>query len=240
MKTENVKKRSRNVKEKETKKFTFKTYIRDFLLFLDKRVIKVTGILVVVAIILIALSLKSAVGVVRAEECAGACRDGVTFISELWSKIQILFVTTLAGIVPYIYAPVVGFIGTLWSEAVNMAYVIKGYGYGLGIIMQILPLLLNILTISITTALGIYICNSITVGYKVSNLNNMNLMNFRIKVYEMLQKEEKANELKAKKEKKIKKLTDKKEKVKWLQVLNTFALVCVIQFVSVLIQEIIL
>ena len=237
MRTEKVDTKKEN---KKKEKITVKSYIRDFLLFIDKNIIKTIGILAIVAVLLFALSIQPMVKVALTAECEGACRDGVTLISEYWSKIQVLFVTAFAGIVPYIYAPVVGFIGYVLSEASSLAYIIKGYGYGLGIVMGIVPLLLNVVTICIVTALGIYICRTVTVGYRMSSVKNMNFMNFKIKLYEAMQKENKVKELETKKEKKLEKLQAKKQKINYLQLLNTGILVCIIQFISVLIQQILL
>lgn len=237
---EKVSKEKKNKKIEKRKKVTVKTYLRDFLLFVDKNMLKTIGILMIVAVLIIALSIKPAVTAVLAEECEGACRDGITLMSDYWSKIQVLLVTGVAGIVPYMFAPVVGFIGYILSEVGTFAYVIKGYGYGVGLLIEIVPIIINILTISIVTALGIYICRLVTVSYRMSNVKNMNLLNFRIRLYETLQKEAKVKELTAKKEKKLEKLESQKQKINYLQILNLTVVVCVLQFISVLIQQILL
>lgn len=225
---------------KKSNKFRFKTYLRDFLLFVDKELIKTTSILIIIAILLIAMSIKPVITSVSTLECEGTCMDGVTLFSEYSSKIQVLLVTTVAGIVPYIYAPVVGFIGCILNEVTNIAYVIKGYGYLAGIGIAIIPLILNILIACIVTALGIYICRTVTIGYKISSVNNMNFTNFRIKFYELLQKQDKVQVLTKKKEDKLNKFQSKKEKLKYIQILNTLVVICLIQFVSVLILHILI
>jgi len=227
-------------RNKKTKKFTFKSYLKDFLMFVDKNLLKTIGILFVIAILLIAVSIKPIVSNILAQECVGTCRDGVTLFSEYGSKLQVLLVTAFAGIVPYIYAPVVGFIGYTLSEVTSFSYIIKGYGYAAGIGLGIIPLLLNLVIICIVTALGIYICRTVTVGYKISSVKNMNFTNFRIKLYEVLQNEKKVKEYTEKRDKKLERLQDKKEKINYLQILNVAVVVCIMQFISVAIQEILL
>lgn len=239
MKRENVAAKKKNSKQK-SKKINFKSYIRDFLIFVNDKIIKNTGILFVVAVLLIAITIKGNVAIVLSEDCVGTCRDGVTILSSFWTQIQVLVVTIVAGIVPYLYAPIVGFLGYVMQEVAKLSYIIKGYGYLAGIGLGIIPLILNVLVICIVTALGIYICKNVTLGYKISNKKNMNMMEFRIKLYESTGKTAKANELINKRDEKIAKLEAKKEKINYLQILNITVVVSIIQFISVLIQEIIL
>lgn len=241
MKKEKVNENKVNVKKQDKgKKYTVKSYIREFLLFVDKKLLKTIGVLFVIAILLIAVSFKFTVTDVLAQDCQGTCRDGVTILSSFSSQIQILFITAFAGIAPYLYAPIIGFIGYVLQEVSKLAYIIKGYGYLAGIGLGIIPLILNILVICIITALGIYICKNNTLGHKISNLKNMNMLEFKIKLYETAGKDEKAKELTKTRDEKIKKLEDKKEKINYLQILNVAIVVCIVQFISVLIQEIII
>lgn len=226
-------------KDKRKGKVTFKSYIKDFLIFLDKYMLKTIGILFVISLLLIAISIKPITTEVLLQECEGACKDSATIISEYGSKMQVLLVTAVAGIVPYIFAPAVGFIGYILSEVYSFGYIIKGYGYAGGILLGIVPMLLNILTICIVTALGFYICRTVTVGYKISSVKNMNFTNFRIKFYEVLQNEKKVKEFTKKRDAKLEKLQAKKEKINYLQIFNTGIVIAVIQFVSVVIQKLI-
>lgn len=223
------------VSKKKTKEtVSVKIYLRNFILFVNKHLMKTIGILFVVALLLLAVSFKFVSSTIFEEQ------DAIGVFANYWSKLQVIFVTALAGIVPYIYAPVVGFTGCVISEVSNLTYAIKFHGYLVGTLAYIVPLVLNLLVISVVTALGIYICKAITIGYRVSNIKNMNWLNFRIKLYETLQKQSKVDELTKHKDKKIKKLESKKEKINYLQILNTSIVVCIIQFISVLIQHIVL
>lgn len=218
--------------------FNFKTYLRDFLLFVDKKLLKTSKILLIISILLIAISIKFVITVALADECEGACMDEISIWSNYSEDIQVLGVTVISGIVPYIYAPIVGFVGCIFKEISRLAYLIKGFGYIAGIGLGIIPLILNLLVICITASLGIYICKTVTVGYRISNLNNMNFTNFRIKLFETLGKQDKVKKLKNKRDNKIKKLEKSKEKLNYVQILNVSIVVVVLQLVSVLIQHI--
>ena len=226
--------------QKGNKKITLKTYLRDFLVFLDKKLIKTVGVLLIISILLIAVSIKPMVATNMIQECEGTCSDGVTLFSEYWNRLQVLLITLVAWIVPYIYSPVVGFIGYVLNEVSTLAYIIKGHGYLMGIGVGIVPLILNVIIICIITALGIYVCNTITIGYRISNIKNMNFLNFRIKLYEVMRNEKKVQILTEKKEQKIKKLEENKEKLNYLQILNVVIVSCILQFISVVIQQIVI
>lgn len=225
---------------KKSNKFSFKIYLRNFLLFIDKKIIKTTGILFVVAILLIAISVQPMVSSAAAEECEGTCMDGITLMSDYVSKLNILLFTTVAGIVPYMYMSLACFVVYILAEVANLAYIIKGYGYLAGIGIGILPLILNVLIGCIVAALGIYICRTVTVSYRISSLNNMNFTNFKIKIYEVLKKQDKVEVLIKTKEDKLNKLKNKKEKIDYLQILNIAIVMCIIQFVSVLVLHILI
>lgn len=222
------------------KPFNIKTYLRDFLVFVDRYLMKSIKILCIIAILLVAISLSGMVETAKLSECKGTCMDNISIWTNYASKIQILLFTLVAGIVPYIYIAVLGFAGYLLSEVADIAFLIKGYGYFGGIAAGIIPLIINILIISIITALALYICKIVTVSYKISSINNMNFTNFRIRFYEVLRKTDKAELLTKKKEEKIQKLQIKKEKLNYLQILNVSIVIVVLQLVSVLIQHILI
>lgn len=226
--------------KKKNKKFNVKKYLRDFLLFIKKHLNKKIKILMLIAILLVAMSLKPSVDYVITQECKGACTDGMTIMGEYWSKVKLMTITGVAGVVPYVYVPVLGFLWSIVEEVASFSYAIKGYGYILGVLLGIAPLLLNILIICIVTALGMYICSTLTTGYRISNLRNMNFINFRIKVYEVLQKEKKIQALTKARDEKIEKLENKKRKINYLQILNTTILVVILQFISVVIQQVLI
>ena len=239
MKTEKDKAiKTKSKVKKEKKKFNVKNYIRDFLLFVDKKLIKKIGILAVISLVLIALSIKPMVSSLALLEESELNGNKMSLMSDYSSRLQVLLVTLVAGIVPYIYAGVVGFIGSIMAETSNLAYLIFEFGYLKGIGAAIVPLIINIVIICIITALAIYMCKTITIGYKISNVKNMNSTNFRIKLYEVLNKQDKVKALTKKKTDKIAELESKKEKLNYIQILNVSIIVCILQLISVVIQHI--
>ena len=222
------------------KKFDGKAYLKDFYTFSTTHLLKTTGILVIIAIIFIAITINPIVNLVSLDECKGPCTDETAFFSEYFSKIQELFIVAFSGIVPYMYIPFISIPTGALGEIYSIAYIIKDYGTLIGIAIGIIPLLLNVITLSITVALGAYICKTVTIGYRLSNLKNMNFLDFKIELYKLFGKKDKIKVLENKKQEKLNKLKSKKQKIKYLQILNTAVVICILQFISVFIQDIML
>ena len=227
-------------REKSTKKnkLKIKEYLRDFLLFIDKNVWKTMRILMVITVLLIAISIKSLTDYTSLLECEGSCLDKATVWSDYGSNISVLLVTLAAGLVPYIYVPIVGFVGYITQELTGITVIIKELGVLKGLVVGIIPLLLNLIIICLITAVAIYICKSRTTSYRISNMQNMNFTNFRISLYESLGKKEKVQALVKKKEEKLNKLQAKKEKLNYLQILNVIIVAGILEFIAVAIQHI--
>ena len=230
------KRTKRNNKDINKEKCSFKKYLKGFLTFLRDNLEKRIGILLIISLLLIAIELKLVLSVTS----IGVEIEKVGLFKNYLSNAQVIFITALAGIVPYMYAPVVGFIGYIYTDAYKFALNIINMGYLKGISLGIVPLILNTIVICIVTALGIYICKKITVGYKISNVKNMNFLNFRIRVYEVIGKEDKVKEYTKKRDEKIAKLESKKEKLNYLQIANTLLLSLIIQFISAVIERILI
>jgi len=223
-------------KAKKKNELSFKKHIRDFLLFIDNKLIKTVGILAVVALVLIVISISPMVSSVN--EQTQHVNETMTISTDFLSKLKILLFTLVAGIVPYVYIAVLGLVGYVVNEVTSLSELIVEYGYLGGIGAGIIPLVINVIIICVVTALAIYICKTVTVSYKISNIKNMNFTNFRIKLYEVLQKEDKVKMLTKKKEEKLNKLQKNKEKLNYIQILNVSIVICILQFISVVIQHI--
>ena len=226
------------MKERKIKKenMGIKNYIKNFLIFIRDNVEKKFGILLAISLLLIAIELKIILGLEQGADEV----EKIGLFKEYWENVKIIFITGFAGIVPYMYAPVVGYFGYIYIEVAKLVSIIKTYGYLKGILLGGFPFLLNIVVICIVTALGIYICRKITVGYKISNVKNMNFLNFRIRLYEVIGNETKEKELAKKRDDKIAKLENSKEKLNYLQIVNTMVVCLILEFISVVLGRILM
>lgn len=233
-----------NVEEKRTERKTKKnleTYLKDFLVFIDTKLKKPAKVLIIISIVLIAVALIPTLNVIKEQNCVNMCRDqAVTFVSEYLDKLTFLGLTLVAGFVPYVYVTVLGFVGYILEEVVQLSYIIDAHGYLIGTLMGIIPLILNILVISLIGATGLYMCKNATASAKISKVSNMNFTNLKIQFYEAVGNVKKKEELEQRKEKKLGKLKNNQEKNNYLQILNVVIVAAIIQLISVAIQEIII
>ncbi len=227
-------------REKSTnkKKPKLKEYLRNFLLFIDKNIWNTMKILIVIAVLLTAISIKPLIDYTSLLECEGSCFDNATIWTDYVANIKLLLFTLVAGVVPYVYIPVVGFIAHILQEMLDVAVIIKEAGILGAFVSGIIPLTLSSVAICLVTSTAIYICKSMTISYRITNIKNMNFMNFKIRLYETLQNEEKVQALVKKKEEKLNKLQAKKEKLNYLQILNVIIVAGILEFIAVAIQHI--
>jgi len=225
-----------SIKEKllnSIKGLTFKTYISSTVSFAKENLIKTIWILgVIVLVILASLLIKPQI---LKMEIAN-----VTFLANYIEAIKVVVIMIFAGIAPYLYAPVIGFVYGIYLDVICMANLILEVGYLKGILMYIIPFVLNSLIIITATALGLYICKNITLGYRITNVKSTNSMDLRISIYEATGKKDKKNKLEKERQEKIKKLENKKKELDLFQIINVTAILCVIQAVSSLAKALVI
>jgi len=220
-------------KTKTKRKFNYTQFIK-------KNVLPKFLICLLVACIFIILFTATTVNAVKELGCdemyCGS--EEITIIENFINRAQALLITGVASMVPYFYIPAICLIANAFNEVITIANVINAYGYFIGILRYIIPLLLNIFSISLVTAVSLYMAQIVTNKFKLSRTDSMNYTNFRLKLYDMLKKQDKYNALYKKQQEKIKKLQLNIEKIQWKGVLITAGITVAVQFVSVVLQKI--
>lgn len=236
-------KKVKEIKEKMLARFkgmTFKSYLKETLEFFNTNLKKPFVILAIISILIIVMGVSTGVASIQAgtynEENFKAISFGESYITNL----QVIFVVIFAGIVPYMYVPVIGGLAGAYTELTTLAYLIVEKGYLKACLIYILPMLLNIAIITMATVLGMYICKTVTAGYKLDNMKHMNSTNFKIKLYELTKKDKKKKELENKKNKKLKELESKSKKIDYFQLVNITVILFIIQIIASLFRVVII
>lgn len=212
-----------------------------FMKFWQKDVLPFFYVCLVLAVLLILVGAVSSLDSVKSLGCTEMyCGDGAGLIDNFVSKIEMLVVTVVAVLVPYFYLPFLGFIGYIYYEGIAFAHAMNVYGYFGGIIRYFLPAVLNIIVISVVTSVCVYLVKILTAKFRYNRKNAMNFTKFRLKVYEMTKKEDKYNELLKKSETKEHKLEERVRKIEWKYVIYIFAVMVVLQFISVCIESLVI
>lgn len=212
-----------------------------FMKFWQQDVLPFTYVCLVLAVLFTLVGVVTSMDQIKSSGCTELyCGERAGLISTYVSKLEMLAVTVLAVLVPYFYLPFLGFVGYIYYEAISFTNVINVYGYFSGILRYIVPFVMNVVVVSVVTSVCVYLSKIITAKFKYNRKNAMNFTKFRLKVYEMTKKEDKYNELLKKSEEKERKLEQKVRKIEWKYVIYIFAVMAVLQFISVCIERLVI
>lgn len=224
---------NRKKKVKTSKK---KTYIKDFITFVVKKLGKKTLVLMCIFFVFSILLFAPVIGEVKSDPYNG----DITLMLLTKDKILILLGIVIASLVPYLYIPVLAGTAYIIQITIEFSNIIVHKGYFLGIAGLLIPFILNLFVASIMTAIGIYLCKINTNKFISGQQKNMNLDTFRLELYKAIGKKEKEMEIEEKIKIKEEKMASKEMKIDYKQLLNTCVFCIIIQFVSSLIEYIIL
>lgn len=160
----------------------------------------------------------------------------ISLFNFIKDKILMLLMTVIAGVVPYMYIAIIGGIGYIYQALIEYAYIILNKGYFLGLIIVLIPIILNSICTSIATALGMYLCKINTNKFILGQQRNMNFTRFRLELAKATQNKEKEKKIQKRIDEKEKELQSKEIKIKYKEILTIFGIVCIIQLISSLIE----
>jgi hypothetical protein len=186
------------------------------------------------AILSIAIILVSVIGMVKNMDITEA---SFKFSELFMAGIKFVALDIIAGVVPFFYMPFLSMLAYMHFETQDLAFCIIQNGWFLGALRALIPLILGIICISYTTALGIYICKISTAKYRLGRSTNMNWTNFRLRVYQVLKNEEKYNALAQKQEKHQEKLKQKNQKYNWKMLGINILIILAIFTISIILKK---
>lgn len=227
------------IKEK-IKSMTIKKFFKSIYDFYNQNLKKTFLILLAISVVLIILGVPTVVQILKASGETEEIINDVSFINVYSTNLQIVFFIVLAGIVPYIYVPIVGVFAGIILEISKFAVLIVDKGYLMATAIYLVPMLLNICIISIAVSLGIYMSKTVTAKYRLTNVKSMNLTKFRIDLYDMLKKEDKKEALEKKREQKIAALEKKNRKLDYFNIISITVMLFVLQIIASLFEFIII
>jgi len=222
------------------KGMTFKSYIKETLEFFNTNLKKTFVVLLIVSILLIAMGVSSAVSILQSVENSDTTLKGLSFGESYVTGLQVIGIVIFAGIVPYMYVPIIGGLAGAYAELLTLAQLIVTKGYAKALLLYTVPMLLNIVIVITAVSLGIYICKSITLGYKLDNMKHMNSTNFKLELYKLTKKDKKHKELEKKKNMKIKELEAKHKRIDYFNLFNLILILCSMQLIASLFKSLVI
>jgi len=214
----------------------------NYLKFFKGKILPKFLVCVVIAIIITLVFTISSVNQVKSLGCTEmyCSSEEITISQNYLSRAEMLLLTLVASVVPYFYMPYLGLVLYMYNEVVTLAHVINISGYLFGIVKYLLPLIFNICSIAILTGVAVYLVKIVTDKTRMNRNSSMNFTSFRLKIYEMLKRQDKYDALNKKQQERIKKIQKNTEKIQWKGVAITSGIAFVIQFVGVVLQNILI
>lgn len=204
---------------------TFKSYIKETYDFVKNNLLKTT-------LILLAIALLSIGSVLYSPASFKYDKPDVTFASDWIERIQVLAIIVFAGVVPYMYIPVVGLAAGISTECMYFANYVLTVGRMKGTLVYILPMLLNLLFLAIATAIGFHICRNATLSQRIKSVQSKNSMDLGLAIFEATNKKDKVKAIEKKRKDKIKELESKKKDLDLFQIVNVTIIISVLQLVA--------
>ncbi len=233
-------------KDKENKEKIYIKYTDKLLIFFNKDIKKKFIVLLIVSVILLMLFTNFMYNINKFDITTGELTADVNnnlvlnrgFFEILKSKLMVLGLTLVAGVVPYFFIPVVGLVGYLLTTGSEVSINILGY-QGNFSVLTLIPLTLDVICISLATSIGIYYASVSTKKFIYSGTKRFTLLDLKLQIYEIMKKEEKIEKIKNKIERRNEKQEKNNVKTKYIEMISIFGIVIIIQFISVLIDVLI-
>lgn len=233
MKIKKDRKESKSFKELFKARFsgmTFKSYLKETCEFVKNNLLKTT-------LIILAITLLSIGSVLYSPSSFKYDKPDVTFGSDWLERIKVIAIIAFAGIVPYMYIPVVGLAAGISVECMYFANYVLTVGRMKGTLIYIVPMLLNLLFLAIATSIGFYICRNATLSQRIKSVQSKNSMDLGLAIFEATNKKDKVKAIEKKRKDKIKELESKKKDLDLFQIVNVSLILCVLQLGASLIKS---
>ena len=209
---------------------TVKSYFKETCEFVKANLLKTT-------LIILAITLLSIGSVLYSPASFKYDKPDVTFVKDWFERIQVIVIIAFAGIVPYMYIPVIGLASGISAECMYFANYVLTVGRMKGTLIYIAPMLLNLLFLAIATSIGFYICNNATLSQRIKSVKSKNSMDLGLAIFEATNKKDKVKAIEKKRKDKIKELESKKKDLDLFQIVNVSLILCVLQLVASLVKS---
>lgn len=206
--------------------------------FIKTHVLKKTKILAVVGVILfiIVVSVFASASDDINSELQTIQKNSL--IRDIKDRVVILILILFAGWVPYFYIPAIAFGAYIFMLGGNVAFAMEEKGM-LVTLLNAFPVLIDVLTVSIITAIGLYMSSYTTKKYKYSQRTSFSFLDVKIHLYQMTKKQDKYEAAVAKKQEKIDKMKENDVKIDYLNIFKIVPIIAVVNIIACIIEHLI-
>ena len=165
--------------------------------------------------------------------------EKISFIETIKERIIILLLILLAGWVPYFYIPAIAFGAYVLMLAGDVALAMETKSVILTILFNILPVVIDVITVGVITAIGIYMCTCTTRKYRYTQRSSFSLLDVKIQLYQMTKKQDKYEQAMAKKQQRIEKVEKNNVKIDYASILKIAPVVILVNILVCAIEYLI-
>jgi len=210
---------------------------KDLTTFIKTHVLKKTSILTIIGMLLFVLVIS--VFASASDDITDELQtiEKSSLINDIKERFVILLLILFAGWVPYFYIPAVAFGAYMFMLAGDVALAMETHGKFATLLLNILPTLIDILTVSIITAIGIYITSYTTKKYRYTQRTSFSFLDVKIQIYQMTKKQDKYEDAIAKKQERIDKMKENDVKTDYGNIIKIVPAVIAINIIACIIEH---
>ena len=227
-------------KENDEKVFVSKEEAKKQLAeFIKTHIFKKTRVLSIVGIILFLCVISVFISSSFSLSLELETIEKTSLVNDLKERAFIMLLILLAGWVPYFYIPAIAFCAYVFMLAGDVVFAMESKGMIVTLLLNILPVLIDVLTVSIITAIGIYMSSYTTKKYRYTQRTSFSFLDVKIQLYQMTKKQDKYEEAVAKKQERIDKMKENDVKIDYGKIVRIVPAVAVINLITCIIEHLI-
>ena len=210
---------------------------KDLKDFLKSHVLKGFKILSVIGIILMTVILVafSSVDSETIKEM-GIGASNISLIAALKDRCIVLLLILLAGWVPYFYIPAISYVAYIFMLSGDFFAIMCEKGKLVSLLLGTLPMVIDVLSVSVVAVIGIYMCKYTGKKYKYAQRTSFSWLDIKIQFYEMTKQTEKYEAALKKKQEKAEKMKENDVKIDYKNIAKVAGVMCVINIVMCIIE----
>lgn len=220
------------IKTKEEKK-------KELGSFIKIHVLKKINVLTIIGILLFLLVISVFISASDDVSSELEIIEKTSLLNDIKERVIILLLILLAGWVPYFYIPAIAFGTYVFMLAGDVALAMETKGMIATLLLNILPVLIDVLTVSVITAVGIYMCNYTTKKYRYTQRTSFSFLDVKIQLYQMTKKQDEYEEAIAKKQERIDKMKENDVKIDYGNIFKIVPVIMIVNIIACIIEHLI-
>lgn len=207
--------------------------------FIKTHVLKKTKALAMIGILLFILIISAFMG--ASDEVTSELKiiEKTSLINDIKERAVIILLILFAGWVPYFYIPAIAFGAYVFMLAGDVGLAMEIHSKVATLLLNVLPILVDVLTVSVITAIGIYMSSYTTKKYRYTQRTSFSFLDVKIQFYQMTKNQDKYEAAVAKKQERMDKMKQNDVKIDYSSILKITPIVMIVNIIACVIEHLI-